>query len=199
MSDVRPPMPPVVRSISVPWDVEAAFHRFTADFGAWWPRSTHSIGGERVARITFECALGGRIVEELTDGRRFQWGRVTAWEPPRRVSFTWHPSRDEREAQDVDITFTPLDAGTTVELVSSGWERLGRGARRARRGYAIGWGSVLNVFAGRRSVSIAAFAVLSQVITFALRVTGRLERAIDQAGGRLPPAAPTTVEDSHET
>jgi uncharacterized protein YndB with AHSA1/START domain len=186
-----------VRTIVVPWTVEAAFHRFTAEFGTWWPRATHSIGGDRVARIIFECAAGGRIIEELNDGRRFQWGRVTAWDPPRRVAFTWHPSRDEREAQDVDITFTPSHAGTTVELVSTGWERLGARARRARRAYAIGWGSVLSVFAGRRSVSMAVFAVLSRVITLWLRAAGRLEREIDEAGGRLPRAG--AVEDSHET
>jgi hypothetical protein len=58
---------------------------------------------------------------------------------------------------------------------------------------------VLSVFAGRRSASIAIFAVLSNLITFALRVTGRLERAIDESGGRLPPATTTELEKPHET
>jgi uncharacterized protein YndB with AHSA1/START domain len=104
-------LPPVRRTISVSWDPEAAFRRFTEDFGAWWPSATHSIGGARVQRIGFECRAGGAIVEELKDGRRFQWGKVTLWEPPRRVAFTWHPSREETEAQDVEVRFVPEGTG----------------------------------------------------------------------------------------
>ncbi len=184
-----PPAPPVRRSVSVSWDLETAFRRFTAEFAEWWPRATHSIGGKRVERIVFECRVGGQIIEELRDGRRFQWGKITQWDPPHRVGFTWHPSRDPREAQDVEVSFQPEGGGTRVELVSTGWERLGVRGRRARRAYHIGWGSVLDVFAGRRSAAIAIFAVISGLMTLALRVTGRLERAIDQAGGRLPPAS----------
>jgi uncharacterized protein YndB with AHSA1/START domain len=184
MSDA--PIPPIRRAIAVPWDPAAAFHRFTAEFARWWPSATHSIGGRRVKRIVFECHPGGLIVEELKDGRRFQWGRITAFEPPRRVAFTWHPSRDAREAQDVEVTFAAEGGGTRVELVSTGWERLGAGARRARKGYGIGWGSVLQVFAGKKDVAFGLFAVLSTVVTAVLRITGRLEAAIDRSGGRLP-------------
>ena len=180
------PIPPVRRAISVSWDPAAAFHRFTAEFGDWWPRATHSIGGKRVERIVFECWVGGGIIEELNDGRRFQWGKVTEFEPPHRVSFTWHPSREESQAQDVEIRFTPEGSGTRVELSSTGWERLGVKGGRARKGYNIGWGSVLDVFAGRRSAAIVIFGLISGAMTLALRLTGKLEQAIDQAGGRLP-------------
>lgn len=180
------PIAPVRRSIAVSWAPEAAFHRFTAEFGTWWPSATHSIGGKKVKRIIFECRAGGRIIEELTDGRRYQWGRITVMDPPHRVGFTWHASRDEREAQDVEVSFTPEGSGTRVELVSTGWERLGAKGRRERKGHDIGWGSVLDVFAGRSSAVIILFGLISGAITLFLRVTGRLERSIDQAGGRLP-------------
>jgi uncharacterized protein YndB with AHSA1/START domain len=169
----------------VSWSPEAAFRRFTADFAAWWPSRTHSIGGRRVERIVFECRAGGRIYEELRDGRRFQWGTVVTWDPPGRVGFTWHPSRDEREAQDVEVTFTPEGTGTRVELVSTGWERLGARARRAHQGYGIGWGSVLAVYAGRLNLAMVVFGVVSTLLTLGLRVTGRLDAAIDRAGGRM--------------
>jgi uncharacterized protein YndB with AHSA1/START domain len=168
--------------------VESAFRRFTAQFADWWPRSTHSIGGKLVKQIVFECRDGGQIIEELVDGRRYQWGRVTLWEPPHRVGFTWHPSQNESEAQDVVISFRPDGTGTMVELVSTGWERMAGNARRARKGYGIGWGSVLSVFAGQRSGAIVLFAIISGVATLILRITGKLERAINDAGGRLPPA-----------
>ena len=181
-------LPPITRSVLVSWAPVAAFRRFTAEFATWWPRATHSIGGPRVRRIDFECRAGGLIVEELLDGRRFQWGRVTAWDPPRRVGFIWHPSRDESSAQDVTVRFIPEARGTRVELVSTGWERLGAKAGRERKGYSIGWGAVLDVFAGRRSAAVLTFGALARLITLVLRATGRLESSIDQAGGRISPA-----------
>ena len=96
------PLPPIKRAVSVSWNPETAFRRFTEGFGTWWPTATHSIGGDRVRSVTFDCRVGGLIVEELTDGRRFQWGRITAWDPPRRVAFVWHPSREEPDAQDAE-------------------------------------------------------------------------------------------------
>lgn len=179
-------LPPIRRTVSVSWDPATAFRRFTADFATWWPRATHSIGGKRVRRIIFECHQGGRIIEELDDGRRFQWGRVTAFDPAeQRVAFTWHPSRDESEAQDVEVRFLPQGSGTLVELVSGGWERLGSRARRERKGYSIGWGSVLEVFAGRKNAAFVIFGVISGAITLFLTVTGRMEASIAKAGGRI--------------
>jgi uncharacterized protein YndB with AHSA1/START domain len=183
------PLPPIERRTSVSWNQADAFHRFTADFAKWWPSSTHSIGGKRVKRIVFECHVGGRIFEELTDGRRYQWGKITAWEPPSRVAFSWHPSKDESVAQDVEVRFVPEGSGTQVVLVSSGWEKLGEKAARERKGYSIGWGGVLDVFAGRRSATVMIFAVLSHTITLFLKLTGRLDREIDNAGGRMATSA----------
>jgi uncharacterized protein YndB with AHSA1/START domain len=182
------PLAPIERSTNVPWTPDDAFERFTAGFGLWWPVSTHSVGGRRVSHVVFECQVGGRIFEQFTDGRRYQWGRITTWEPPRRVAFTWHPSREEREAQDVEVRFEAVPGGSRVVLTSSGWEKLGRRAARERKGYAIGWGSILEVFAGRRTAVVLIFAVIAHMITFFLRITGRLERAIDTAGGRMAPA-----------
>ncbi len=180
------PLPPIERSVSVSWEPDAAFRRFTADFATWWPSSSHSIGGKRVKQIAFETRVGGRIYEELLDGRRFQWGTLTAWDPPRRVAFTWHPSRDESVAQDVEVRFVPEGTGTKVVLISKGWERLGERASRERKGYSIGWGSVLATYAGRFSAAMVVFGLLSRIITFYLRITGKLEAEIDKARGRMP-------------
>lgn len=179
-------LPPVRRTISVSWSQEEAFRRFTEGFASWWPGRSHSIGGERVTRIVFECRVGGRILEELDDGRRFQWGRLTAYDPPRRVAFSWHPSREEREAQDVEVRFDPEGPGTRVELISTGWERLGAKAKSARRGYDLGWGSVLAAYAGRASVALVVFGLLSRAMRMVLRLTGRLDAEIDRSGGRIP-------------
>lgn len=181
-----PPIPPVRRTVSVSWDPETAFRRFTAEFAEWWPRTTHSIGGRLVKEIVFECRVGGSIIEELADGRRYQWGRIVAFDPPHRVAFTWHPSEPETSAQDVEVLFHANGSGTLVELVATGWERLGDRARRTRRGYDIGWGSVLEVYAGRRNAAFVIFGIISTAMTGVLRLTGRLDRMIEEAGGRLP-------------
>ena len=180
-----PELPPIVRTIKVSWSPDEAFRRFTADFARWWPARTHSIGGAEVERIVFECKVGGLIFEQHKSGRRFQWGEVRAWDPPRRVGFTWHPSRDKSTAQDVQLTFHPKGTGTRLELVSSGWERWGKGAPTARRGYDLGWNGVLHTWAGRTTPGLRALVVLMAVMQLVQKLRGGAAAAIARAGGEL--------------
>ena len=39
------------------------------------------------------------------EGRSTRGARVTAWDPPRRVAFTWHPGQSPETSQDVEVTF----------------------------------------------------------------------------------------------
>ena len=94
-----------------------------------------------------EPRLGGRIVETAPDGTEHLWGTVTAWEPPDRLAFTWHPGRTADTRQEVEITFLPDGDGARVSLVHSGWERLGERAADVRRNYEGGWGIVLGRYA----------------------------------------------------
>lgn len=145
---------PLHRSIAVPWAPERAFARFTAELGTWWPLASHSVGGARTVRCVFEGRIGGEIYEELTDGSRCVWGTVLEWEPPRRAVFTWHPGRTPDTAQQVEVRFTAEGTGTRLELIHTGWERLGADARKARRGYPLGWVYVLNCWAGRERSAV---------------------------------------------
>jgi uncharacterized protein YndB with AHSA1/START domain len=182
------PLPPIVRAISVSSAPAAAFERFTGDFARWWPCATHSIGGKRVERVVFECQAGGLIFEQHAGGRRFAWGRVLEWDPPRRVKFTWHPSREPATAQEVEVRFHPEGSGTRVELVACGWEHWGRGARRARRGYRLGWGYVLNVFAERRTAGMRVLDGVAGGVELLQRLRGGADDSIAKAGGEIPPA-----------
>ncbi len=181
-------IPPIKRSVSVSWDQETAFKRFTAEFGSWWPSQTHSIGGERLKQLVFEQRLGGRIYEEHHDGRRFQWGQVVLWEPPKRVKFTWHPSRDPSTSQEVDIEFQIEGKGTRLELTSTGWERWGRKAHRARKGYNVGWGYVLNVWAGRRTLRMSMLETITSVLNLAMKLRGGRDAEIARAAGEITSA-----------
>lgn len=184
-----PCLPPIERSVDVPWETPFAFERFTLKFGEWWPYRTHSVGEQRVKRVVFEARAGGLIFEEHQDGRRFQWGQVVEIAPPNLLRFTWHPSRAAETAQDVTVRFEPSNGKTRVTLVASSWERWGAGAARARRGYNVGWGYVLNVWAGRRTWGMALLDRVAGAMAMIEKLRGGLESQIARAGGELPPSA----------
>ena len=184
----EPALPPIVRSVLVSWNQADAFRRFTDEFASWWPWRTHSIGGERVRRVVFETRVGGRIFEEHADGRRFQWGTVLEWDPPARVKFTFHPSREPASAQDVEVRFLPEGGGTRLELTATKWENWGEGAVRARKGYHLGWGYVLNVWAGRRTTAMRMMDMMAAAMRVVEKVRGGTAASIARAGGEIPHA-----------
>lgn len=187
MSEANAPLPPLRRTITVGWGQAAAFRRFTEEIATWWPYRTHSVGEKEVKTVVFEGRVGGRVYEEHLDGRRFQWGEVLVWEPPARVRFTWHPGRDSSTAQEVELQFVALESGTRLELTHHGWEKLGRLARRGRRGYNLGWRYVLDVWAGRRN----GFVRFMDLVAGVIQLAGRLKREAgdprDRAAGEIAP------------
>ncbi|WP_433161379.1 SRPBCC domain-containing protein [Kribbella sp. CA-247076] len=133
---------PLVKTVVVPVGPERAFEVFTAEMSAWWPLATHSVMEEKARNVRLEGAVGGRIVEYDDAGEVGSWGTVSEWDPPRSVSFSWHPGTDPQQAGQVTVTFTAVAGGTEVQLVHTGWERRPDGAR-ARTGYNAGWDYVL--------------------------------------------------------
>jgi uncharacterized protein YndB with AHSA1/START domain len=124
-----------------------AFSTWTARASTWWP-ADHSVTGERGIRVVFEERAGGRIYERTKSGVEHDWGRVTAWEPPARLAYTWHLHFAPEDATDVEIRFVPLDGDRTrVEIDHRGWERLGERGPQRREGNRLGWLSVIPHFA----------------------------------------------------
>ena len=82
------PVPDIRGTITVAVPAEQAFAVFTGSFGSWWPREYH-IGQAEMADAVVEPRAGGRWYERGTDGSECDWGRVLAWEPPRRLVVTW--------------------------------------------------------------------------------------------------------------
>jgi uncharacterized protein YndB with AHSA1/START domain len=140
---------PVRRSVTVSCDVAEAFRIFTADMGSWWPLATHSVGQADAEICTFETKKGGTIYELGRDGVVHVWGKVTVWDPPNRVVFSWHPGRDASSAQEVEIHFVDAEGGARVDLEHRGWETLGDKAEATRAGYETGWVPVLDRFVAR--------------------------------------------------
>ncbi|MFN7971760.1 MAG: SRPBCC family protein [Acidobacteriota bacterium] len=187
----RPPLfPPIVKVVTVTAAREAAFRRFTAELALWWPLGSHSVGQASAETVVMEPFAGGRIVERIRDGRECVWGTITAWEPPHRVSFTWHPGQDPATAQDVEVRFSTDGDRTRVELTHRGFERLGRLARRAHRGYPLGWAYVLGLYAGRRGSFMAIVGGMTSIMMSVMRVRARLsgERSLAAGDAKLPGA-----------
>ena len=131
------------KTIEVAAAPDRAFSLFTEGMAGWWPMRTHSVGEDRAETVVFEPGVGGRIYERTLDGDEHVWGTVTAWEPPGRVVFTWHPGRGPDTEQDVEVRFEASGTGTRVELVHTGWERLGDRAAAVRENYDGGWDLVV--------------------------------------------------------
>jgi uncharacterized protein YndB with AHSA1/START domain len=138
--------PAVERSLTVDVAPDWAFRFFTEKIGDWWPLEDYSIfamdGRGRPDEVVFEPGVGGRVLERRGEEEAV-WGEVRVWEPPHRVAFSWRTNPDWPADTEVEITFTPKDGGTRVQLRHTGWERLGDKAEAAHASYAGGWGEVL--------------------------------------------------------
>ncbi|MGO9058532.1 MAG: SRPBCC family protein [Candidatus Binataceae bacterium] len=134
------------KSIKVARAPEVAFEVFTAKIGAWWPlKEGFTFGGERAQDVFMESREGGRFYERYSDGTEFEVGRVTAYEPPRLLVFTWRAPDWEAQTE-VEIRFIPDGNGTRLELEHRGWE-LGAKISGRRDGYDGGWDTVLARYA----------------------------------------------------
>ncbi len=131
-------VPPVVKAVTVRCPPAIAFRRFTEDLAAWWPLATHHVTDDPQS-CAMEGRVGGRVFERNSAGVETVWGVVEQWDPPRRLAFTWQVKLAADQAQRIDVTFTPTAGGTRVELIHSGWEKLGDAAATRRDSYDKGW------------------------------------------------------------
>jgi uncharacterized protein YndB with AHSA1/START domain len=127
-------------------DPERAFRVFTEAIGSWWHRGTiYWNDAERGRRLEFEPGVGGRLREIYDDGE-YEIGRITHWEPGRRLTYTWREeSWDTAEHTTVDVRFEPADSGTLVTVRHGGWAQI-TGRNAGARGYSAGWTELLGWF-----------------------------------------------------
>ena len=138
---------PLQLSYDIACPAAHAFDVWTTRMSAWWPKG-HSSSGDSETVVVLEPRDGGRIYERTSDGREIDWGRVTRWEPPAHLGYTWHIGRDSAQATNVELRFIALDDDTTrLEITHTGWENLGEDGRTYREANTSGWNSLIPHFA----------------------------------------------------
>ena len=137
---------PLRLSFEIACPPDHAFEVWTTRLSSWWP-SGHSVSGHPGTVVTLEPRLGGRIYERTPDGDEIDWGEITSWNPPHGLAYLWHIGRDRGDATDVELSFVGQGDGTTrLDIVHSGWERLGAAGEPWRQANTSGWEAMIPGF-----------------------------------------------------
>ena len=115
-----------------------AFRVFTEDVDQWWRGGLkYRIAGKHRSIVHIEGGVGGRLFESFetsTGTKVLETGKITAWDPPSRLAFEWHPpnyAADEKTV--VEVLFEESASGTRVTVTHSGWSGI-RSDHPARHG-----------------------------------------------------------------
>jgi uncharacterized glyoxalase superfamily protein PhnB len=112
----------VSATVEVALDRDEAFRVFTAEIGSWYVVDRFTVvDHERTVDIRFEPRLGGRLMDvyDAATGEGREMGRITVWDPPRRLAFT-----DARDTE-TEVRFDPQAGGrTAVTMEQRGLDRL---------------------------------------------------------------------------
>ena len=105
---------------------ERAFEVFVREIGLWWKPSTLFQTTPRApGRLSFEEGEGGRLIETLDNGKVFEIGRITAWEPPQRLAFNWRQASFPPDLDtEVEVRFEAVGEETRVSVDHRGFHRV---------------------------------------------------------------------------
>jgi uncharacterized protein YndB with AHSA1/START domain len=138
------------KQLTVEAPLDRAFRVFTANMGAWWPKQ-HHIGKAALKDCVIEPKINGRWYELGEDGTSCEWGKVLAWDPPRRLVLAWQLNAEFRYdpnfSTEVEVSFTTLGSQRTrVDFEHRDLERFGAAAERLGKEMGEGWGQILQSF-----------------------------------------------------
>jgi uncharacterized protein YndB with AHSA1/START domain len=159
---VSPPGDQARVSVRVEAPPGEAFRVFTEEINLWWRQSLkYRVGGKNRSVLHLEPRVGGRLYESWqTDAgvRVVDTGRVTAWEPPRRLVFEWRAVNfAPSESTEVEVVFEGGESGTLVTVTHRGWSRI-RADHPVRHGQDVPtfigrmarwWGDLMSSFRER--------------------------------------------------
>ena len=107
---------------------QRAFDVFTGEIGLWWkPNGLFNFTPREPGVMSFEPGQAdgemGRLIETRANGKVFEIGRVTVWDPPHRLVFGWRQATftADQDTQ-VEISFQPVGEETRISVVHTGWD-----------------------------------------------------------------------------
>ncbi|HEX2558967.1 SRPBCC family protein [Phenylobacterium sp.] len=105
---------------------ERAFQVFVEEIGAWWRASPLFQTTPRApGTLAFEPGEGGRLIETLDNGKVFEIGRITAWDPPHRLQFSWRQANFPVDLHtEVEVRFEAVGEETRVSVEHRGYHRV---------------------------------------------------------------------------
>jgi uncharacterized protein YndB with AHSA1/START domain len=140
----------ISKTITVNAPIDRAFAVFASRMGDWWHKEHTIAKGTTQKDVVIEPRAGGRWYEVGADGSEHQWGRVIAYDPPRRLVLAWQLTREFAYDPDfettVEILFTEQDGGTRVDFEHRDLERMGTDAVEMLEGMDGGWGMLLDLY-----------------------------------------------------
>ena len=123
-------------SLRVPADAMRAFEAFTCEISSWWrPDRLFQITPHGDGELAFEPGAGGRLITRLENGETFEIGRISAWEPGKRLVFGWRQaSFTPEQSTEVEVRFEPVGNGTRISIEHRAWDTIPR-RHVARHGF----------------------------------------------------------------
>ena len=113
-------------ALRVPADPARAFDAFTREIASWWqPNGLFQITPQGDGELAFEPRVGGRLLTRLANGETFEIGRISAWEPGRRLVFSWRQATFPAEqSTEVEVRFEPVGEQTRVSIEHRAWDTI---------------------------------------------------------------------------
>jgi uncharacterized protein YndB with AHSA1/START domain len=113
-----------------------AFEAFTQEIALWWqPSELFQVTRGGDGTLAFEPRVGGRLFTTLDNGKEFEIGRISIWEPGKRLVFAWRQaSFTPEQATEVEVCFEAVGAQTRVSIEHRAWDTIPR-RHAARHGF----------------------------------------------------------------
>lgn len=114
----------IVESIRINADAEKVFEAYVHHIDSWWTRRgtfRYSFAPETTEprHIRFDARLDGRFYEEFADGSHYTIGRITLWDPPAGLAYTWK-APEWPATTTITVRFTETSGDTEVEVTHEG-------------------------------------------------------------------------------
>jgi hypothetical protein len=127
---------PIVLEYDLRCGPEEAFEAYANRIGEWW-HPDYTASSKTFEGVTIEPRVGGRVIERHRGGQEIDWGRVTVWEPGRRLVHTFSLAQPADRPSEIAVVFTPVGGKCKVRFEHGGWNQGNAGNRAKFREWPV--------------------------------------------------------------